>query len=181
MKKIFLTLLSISLLGSFCLADCCTTQKDNNPCPQKEEYKEKCAIEDDEYCVFNECYFDKHFKKMKKELCLSKKQETCIDKIYKDFKRTMESKHEKYRKEKNKLLEMIECNNDCYKNQIKVVKEIKKEIKECCKQFREDIKEQLCKSQYGNYRKFLRNEKRKMKKIIKYGAIYKLPCKDCCK
>ena len=126
MKKIFLTLLSISLLGSFCLADCCPTQKEENSCPKKSEYKEKCATEDDEYCVYNQCYFDKHFKKMKKELCLTKKQETCIDKIYKNFKNTMETKHEKYRKEKNKLLEMIECNNDCYKNQIKVVKEIKK-------------------------------------------------------
>ena len=114
---------------------------------------------------------------MKKELCLTKKQETCIDEIYKDFKHTMEAKHEKYRKEKNKLLEMIECNNDCYKNQIKVVKEIKKEMKEYCKNFKEDIKEQLCKSQYSDYRKFLRHEKRKMKKIVKYSAIYKFPCK----
>lgn len=142
---------------------------------------DKCSIEDDEYCVYNQCFFDKQFRKMKKELCLSKKQETCIDNIYRNFKTEMEGRHAKYRVEKNKLLDMIECNNDCWKDQRNVLKEMKKETKERCKDFRDEIKEQLCKNQYSDFRKFTRCEKRKMKKLVKYAAVYKLPCTDCCK
>lgn len=142
---------------------------------------DKCTIEDDEYCIYNQCYFDKHFRKMKKYLCLSKKQEENIDKIYKNFKSDMENQHLKYRNAKNTLLTMIECEKDCYKNQIKLVKEIQKETIEKCKDFRSDIKEQLCKNQYADFNKFQRCEKRKMKKIEKYSRIHKLPCVDCCK
>lgn len=165
----------------------CETQK-VNPCEEKSESCdiekttcEKCMTDDDEYCVYNQCFFDKQYKKMKKELCLTKKQEACIDNIYKNFKSDMESCHAKYRAERDKLLDMIECNNDCWKDQAKVLKEMKKEAKEKCKDFRDDVKEQLCKNQYSAFRKFQRCEKRKMKKLVKYGKVYKFPCTDCCK
>lgn len=210
MKKTLLSLMVLGLLSSVSIAassenctkvpsgpDCgckkqnnCIQKKNDckNSCAEKkdcdpksvEEKCNKCTIDDDEYCIYNQCYLDKHFRDLKRTLCLSSKQETCIDTIYKNFKSDMETLHSKYRVEKNKLLGMIECDNDCYREQVSVLKELKKEAKEKCKDFRSDIKEQLCKNQYSAYRKFLRQEKRKMKKIIKYGAIYKLPCKDCC-
>jgi len=168
-------------------------EKSYNNCAkdcEKPEYRakdceNKCLngcdnIDDDEYCTFNQCYFDKKFKKMKTTLCLSKKQECQIDAIYKQFKSDMEILHSKYRVEKTKLLEMLACDNDCYKDQVKVLKDIKKSAKQKCKDFKDEVKEQLCKDQYGAYRKYQRQEKRKFKKIIKYGAIYKLPCTDCC-
>lgn len=149
-----------------------------NPCETKKI--DKCSVEDDEYCTYNQCFFDKKFIKLKKALCLSAKQETCIDTLYKNFKADMEVYHSRYRVQKNKLLEMIECDNDCYKEQENVLKEIKNDAKERCKAFRNDVKELLCKDQNKDFRKFQRQEKRKMKKIIKYSCIHKLPCCDCC-
>lgn len=149
-----------------------------SPCETKKP--DRCSIEDDEYCTYNQCFFDKKFIKLKKVLCLSAKQETCIDTLYKNYKADMEVYHSRYRVQKNKLLEMIECNNDCYKEQISTLKELKKDAKERTKAFRNDIKELLCKDQNKEFRKFQRQEKRKMKKIIKYSCIHKLPCCDCC-
>lgn len=149
-----------------------------------EKYKkhcDKCSIEDDEYCVYNECYLDKHFKKMKKALCLSEVQEECIDRIYKNFKIDYENYCLKYKIAKNRLLDLIECEHCGYKSQKKVVKEMRIEFKEKIKDYNDDIKQELCKKQKSIYRRFLKAEKRKMKKIIKYGTIYKFPCTNCCK
>ena len=118
---------------------------------------------------------------MKTTLCLSQKQETCIDNIYKNFKHDMENQHSKYTKTKNNLLEMIECDNECYKDQKRILKNIAKESKEKCKDFKDEIKQQLCKDQIKKFNKFQRCERKKMKKLIKYGKIVKLPCVDCCK
>jgi len=208
MKKLLFSFLAFTLItsGSFAACNDCNKiekpscgcerpiqpdygcKKQLNPCEnnamtpcEKRESCDRCSIEDDEYCVYNQCFFDKQFRKMKKELCLSKKQEACIDNIYKNFKIEMEGRCARYRVEKNKLLDMIECGNDCWKEQRNVLKEMRNEAKERCKDFRAEIKEQLCKNQYSDFRKFQRHEKKKMKKIVKYGAVYKFPCTDCCK
>ncbi len=202
MKKLLFSFLALTVFSSVSLAATCDMNKQAktncaktpdcacekaNPCEEKTNPCEekttcdKCSVDDDEYCVYNQCFFDKQYKKMKKDLCLTKKQEACIDNIYKNFKSDMEAHHAKYRMEKDKLLNMIECNNDCWKDQAKVLKEMRKEAKEKCKDFRDEVKEQLCKNQYSDFRKFQRTEKRKMKKLIKYGAVYKFPCTDCCK
>ena len=195
MKKLLLTFLAFTVFSSISLAAPCSVDKCSksdctkapasgcekaNPCDENSTC-DKCSVDDDEYCVYNQCFFDKQYKKMKKELCLTKKQEACIDNIYRSFKTDMEACHAKYRTEKDKLLTMIECNNDCWKDQAKVLKEMKKEAKEKCKQFRDDVKEQLCKNQYSAFRKFQRCEKSKMKKLAKYAKVYKFPCTDCCK
>ena len=201
MKRKLLFLAIFTLIWSVSSANCSECDKkmfENNSCEYQEKSKEenncknktdeknseaacdKCEIEnDDEYCVFNQCYFDKHYRKMKKTLCLTKRQESCIDKLYKAFKIDMEASCCKYRNEKNKLLEMIECDKDCQKEQIKILKELKKENIEKLKDLKEEIKEQLCKSQRSEYKKFIKYEKKKMKKIIKYSAVYKLPCVNC--
>ena len=196
MKKLLFSFLALSLLTSISFAACdeckmpktpdCKCEKqlkecspcDKNPCETKKV--DKCDIDDDEYCTYNQCYFDKQFIKLKKALCLTAQQETCIDTLYKNFKADMEVYHSRYRAQKNKVLEMIECDNDCYKEEASVLKEIKKDVKERCKTFRNDVKELLCKDQYGYLRTFQRQEKRKMKKIFKYSTVHKLPCCDCC-
>ncbi len=194
MKKILFSFLVLSFLTPLSFADCSTcekpqtTQCSQSPCDNSVNIDKTpcskntggCSVDDDEYCTYNECYFDKRFIKMKKALCLSAKQETCINTLYKNFKNDMEVYHSRYRTQKNKLLEMIECDNECYKEQIDVLKEMRKDFKQRCKTFKDDVKELLCKEQYGEFRKFQRQEKRKMKKIIKYSAIHKLPCCDCC-
>ena len=201
MKKILLSFLAALLLTSVSFANCsqncektiktpgcgcestCDEAQKTNSCENplnKKKTCEKCTIEDDEYCVYNQCFFDKQFRKMKKALCLTAQQESCIDNIYRNFKADMENTHFKYRTQKNKLLDMIECDRECQKEQISLLKEMRKDAKEKCKEFRSDIKEQLCKNQYSDFRKFQRAEKKKMKKLVKYGAIYKFPCVDCC-
>ena len=205
MKKKLLFLAIFTLIWSVSSANCTECNKkmfENNSCEckkecEKENQKNNCKdkinqennktlcdkyeIEnDDEYCIYNQCYLDKHYRKMKKTLCLTRRQESCIDKLYRNFKIDLEAQCCKYRNEKNKLLEMIDCDKDCQKEQIKTLKEIKKETKEKFKDFKEEIKEHLCKNQRSDYRKFVHCEKKKMKKILKYSAIYKLPCVNCC-
>ncbi len=181
MKKLLIVFILNLILTSFCLAETNTqNQIDCKPdCKQKLENCSKCPIEDDEYCVYNQCFLDKQYIKMKKALCLSRQQEARIDILYKNFKADMENQCCKYKNEKNKLLEMIECENECWKEQRKIVKEIQKETKQKAKYFKESIKEELCKNQYSDFRKFQRHQKRKIKKIVKYGKIIKLPCIDC--
>ena len=189
MKKIILSAFAVTLFANISFADCCSSPLNQSPCqinPQKTECEtkkpcEKCIIDDDEYSIYNECYFDKHFRMMKTRLCLTEKQECNIDIIYKKFKSDMENLHTKYRLQKNKVLKMVECSDKCYKEEANELKEIKKEIKNRVKCFRKDVKSQLCKSQYKAFRKFNRQEKRRVKRIVKYGAIYKFPCKNCCK
>ncbi len=202
MKKKLLFLAIFTLIWTVSSANCTECNKEmlsNNSCECKEECKkennckdkadekntkttcDKYEIEnDDEYCVFNQCYLDKHYRKMKKTLCLTRRQESCIDKVYRNFKADMEGLCCKYRNEKNKLLEMIECEKDCQKEQIHKLKELKKEAKEKCKDLKEEINEHLCKNQKSDYRKFVKDEKKKMKKIIKFATVYKLPCVNCC-
>lgn len=143
----------------------------------------KCEndIEDDEYCVYNQCFLDKQYREMKKLLCLTKRQEYCIDNIYRTFKTDMEGMCEKYKCEKNKLLEIIECNKGCFREQKRILKEIKYETKEKIKDYRNDIYDQLCKNQRKDFKKFQRYETRKVKKLAKYCKVYKFPCVNCCK
>jgi len=193
MKKIILSLLVLPLFSLISFAECCDCQKiDECGCKNKKKQEQsECIkdnnasdcldIDDDEYYTYNQCYFDKHFKEMKKTLCLTQSQERAVDNVYKCFKKDMEQQHSKFRVERAKLLKMIECNQDCYKNQKQILKEIKKDTKELCKCFREDIEEILCKKQQKDFRKFLRKEKKHMRKIIRYSFVVKLPCEDCCK
>ncbi len=188
MRKTILSLMTLTLLSNITFAECCLPQNDKTPCYKTPETVEctkkptcdKCIVDDDEYCVYNECYFDKHFRMMKTRLCLTEKQECNIDLIYKKFKSDMESLHFRYKLQKNKVLTMVECQDKCYKEEAQELKEIQKEIKNRVKCFRKDVKSQLCKSQYKAFRKFNRQEKRRVKRIVKYGAIYKFPCKNCC-
>ncbi len=198
MKKILFSFLALALFSSISFADCSNCNK--SPCGQDKrcqktdceknytpcEKKAPCEknydkyIDDDEYCVYNQCFFDRQYRKMKHELCLTRQQENCIDKIYQNFKNDMEGFHARYRVQKNKLLEMIYCGDDCWREQRNLVRDLGKEAKEKLKDYDSEIKEQLCKSQKGDYRRFKRNQKKKMKRIVKYGAIYKLPCSKCC-
>lgn len=151
-----------------------TNKETKRPCNQ-------CDIdnEDDEYCTYNQCFFDKHYRNMKRALCLTRRQETCIDNYYRNFKSDMEALCVKYKNERNALLKIIECNEGCYKEQKNNLKEIKKESKERLKEFREEIKEQLCKNQLSDFGKFQRSERKKFKKIAKYSVVYKFPCVNC--
>ncbi len=192
LSPLFATFLAFSLLTCTSYADCskcdsvkndceCQKQIEKSPCDIEQTCKkaDKSLLDDDEYCTYNQCFFDREFIKLKQALCLTSKQETCIDTLYKSYKSDLEVYHSRYRTQKNKLLEMIECGNDCYKDQINVLKELKKDVKERSKTFKNDIKEVLCKDQNRELKKFCRHEKKKMKKIFKYSCIYKLPCSDC--
>ena len=159
-------------------------KKDNckAPCDKEKHCKKSYfeqEIDDDEYCTYNQCYFDRQFRALKRALCLTRRQETCIDALYRDFKADMERQCVKYRNCKNQLLEMIECNNSCWKDKKSALKELKRENKAKLKDFDEEIKEQLCKNQRSDYRKFKRQQKRKMKDIAKYSHVYKFPCVKC--
>ena len=167
MKKILLSLIALNLFISFSFATCPIEQK--TECDAKQNTCTKCHTEDDEYCVYNQCWFDKHYRKMKIALCLSQKQENCIDNIYKNFKSDMENQHAKYTKEKNKLLEIIECNRDCFKEQRKTLKYITKETKEKCQDFHDEIKQQLCKDQIKKFNKF--KSLLNMEKLSNYLAL----------
>lgn len=191
MKKTILSFLALIMLTSVSFANCsscdeknykkpdckCNQQELDKPCEKKP--CESCPVEDDEYCVYNQCFFDKRFRKLKQKLCLSKKQESMADNLYKTYKADMECICAKYRTQKNKVLMMIECHNQSWKDEKKHLKEIKKEAKERSLEFRDDLKEILCKNQYKEMKKYCRNQKKKMKRLIKYGAIYKLPCESC--
>lgn len=178
MKKFLLSFLGLMLLCSLSSANCAQNNQESD-CNKKEKC-DQCQIDDDEYFVYNQCFFDKQFRKMKTELCLDAEQETRINNIYKNFKSDLETTYNRYRIEKNKLLEMIACDDECYKKQANTLKHIQKDIKEKFSDYIDDIKEQLCKNQRSCFRKFVRREKNKMKEIMKYGAIYKLPCVECC-
>ena len=154
-----------------------------NSCDEKKSCEKSCneqEIDDDEYFTYNQCYFDKRYRKLKNVLCLTQRQENCLDNYYQNFKARMERQFEKYTTCKNHLLEAIECDKGCYREQKRALKEIKKDTKEKCKDFKEEINDLLCKNQRKTFKKFQRNEKRKMKKIIKYASVYKFPCVNCC-
>jgi len=171
MKKIFFSFLVFFCCCSFVFADCACDNKKNSDSLCKKD----CAIEDDEYCVYNQCYFDRRYRTMKKSLCLDECQEKEIDMIYKDFKADMEMVCEKYTNEKDKLLQMI-ANHQCYKNQEKILKGIKSQVRECYKDFISSVKCQLNSCQKKEFKKIVKSEKKTIKLIVKYGAVYKFPC-----
>lgn len=139
----------------------------------------KCELEDDEYFTYNQCFFDKKYRIMKELLCLSDKQEECIDNIYLNFKADMENIYFKYKKEKENLLNNF-CFNCFYAKESKRnLKEYKNEAKEKYKDFKTEIKEKLCDNQKKELDKFLNKEKRNMAKLKKYCVIYKFPCIIC--
>lgn len=211
MKKILLSFVLFSMICSVSNANCdknCTKvpqsscyevqeqydcQKEKSNCKDSFESKKYCKddcksknndkylISDDEYCIYNQCFFDKQYRKMKKELCLSDEQEKCIDIIYKKFKSDMEILYTKYRIQKNILLDKLACGNDCIDEDVENLKDIRRYFKENLKDYKSNLKLQLCKEQCKKFNKFIRHEKRTMKKIIKYGAVYKFPCTKCCK
>lgn len=151
-------------------SDNCLNQSD------KASQCDKCLTDDDEYCIYNQCYSDKHFRWMKKKLCLTSQQECNIDSIYQKFKSDMEVLCSRYRVQKNRVLDMIERSDKCYKEEAYELKELRKQMKNRVNRFKHDVKYQLCQNQYKAFRKFVRQEKRRLKRIKKYGAIYKLPC-----
>lgn len=164
----------------------CEKRLEKNSCNEKDSCKEdqerydKFEIDDDEYFTYNQCFFDKRYRNMKRNLCLTRRQENCIDSVYKNFKADMENLYCKYRNQRDNFLRTIECNNkDCFEYK-KGLKELKKEAKEKYKDFREEIEEHLCKNQKSDFRKYQRKEKRKFKKIAKYSKVYKFPCINCC-
>lgn len=154
---------------------------DEEKCDKKDKEKlDKFEIEDDEYFTYNQCFFDKRYRKMKSVLCLTKRQESCMDSIYNNFKSDMENLYDKYRIQRDKLLKNIECEQCQYKENKKCLKELKREAKEKYKDFKQDIEELLCKKQKSDFRKYQKGEKRKIKKIAKYSKVYKFPCINCC-
>ena len=187
MKKIFFTLFSFLVLSGFTFAqspltpeyitvDCDKTANEKTNTPKCD----KCLTDDDEYCVYNQCYMDKHFRWLKKKLCLNNQQECNIDSIYQKFKSDMEILCSRYRVQKNRVLEMIENSDKMYKEEAIELKELRKQMKNRIKRFINDIKYQLCQNQYKAFNKFSRQEKRRLKRIKKYGAVYKLPCNKNC-
>ncbi len=193
MKKFLFSFLAFLMFTSVSFATCTQDCEKNIKKPSYNCEKSKnlevenkskcdfCPTDDDEYCEYNQCFFDKRFRRLKEKLCLSKKQETMADNLYTSYKSDMESICNKYRIQKNKVLDMIECHNQCWKDERKVLKEIKNEAKERTAYFKDDLKEILCKNQYRELKRYERSQKKKMRRIIKYGAIYKLPCTNCTK
>ncbi len=137
---------------------------------------EKCKVEDDEYCIYNQCYFDKQYRILKTNLTPDKNQENCMDNIYLNFKQDLEILCERYTKEKDKLLSLIAQDFKCYKEQKQTLKDIKQDINEKYKDYLKDTEEILSKNQKKIFKKFKRRQKRKIKLIKKYGAVYKFPC-----
>ena len=148
-------------------------------CPVAPENCDKCVVEDDEYCVYNECYFDKQYRKLKTELCLSENQEKKFDNIYKIYKLDMEALCAKYKDEKNKILKMIACDNPLWKDKTKHLDKLKEDIRVRYICFEDDIKELLTKCQYAEFKQFKKAQREKIKLIVKYGAVYKFPCENC--
>ena len=148
----------------------------------KENQKERdeFKIDDDEYFTYNQCFFDKKYRKMKNLLCLTRRQEACIDEIYSNFKADMESLFFRHKESKEAFLKAYECKECDLKEHKKLLNEIKKEAREKCKDFKQEIEEHLCKNQKKCFKKFQRKEKRSLKRIAKYSKVYKFPCVNCC-
>ena len=156
-----------------------SSDKQNN-CKKDQTTCKEWQIDDDEYFTHNQCFFDKQFREMKKRLCLTRRQENSIDKLYLNFKADMENLYFKYQKERDCFLKNLECNCVCKKENKQNLKEYKKEAKEKYADFKCEIKELLCKKQRKEFKTFQKEEKRKIGKIKKYCIIYKFPCEKCC-
>ena len=160
-------------------------ERQENSCNKENFYqknkieKRMLEIEDDEYYTYNQCFFDKRFREMKLYLGLTQRQESCFDDIYLNFKTDMEKIYLRYCSQRDEVLRSIQC--DCAsQEQKRCLKEIEKEAKEKYKDFKEELEDQLCKNQKNGFRKFQREEKRKIKRIAKYCKVYKFPCLNCC-
>ncbi len=172
-KKLFIILV-FTFLFSVCSAN---SEQNSSKIPQDAiQQCEKCTMDDDEYCVYNQCYFDKQYRLLKINLQPTEKQENDLDNIYMNFKQDLEIQCERYSKEKNKLLELIAQDNKHIKEQKDLVNYIKSDIKEKYKDYLSDTNEILYKDQRKIFKKFRRNQDKKIKMIKKYGAIYKFPC-----
>ena len=137
---------------------------------------EQCKIEDDEYCIYNQCYFDRQYRALKDSLKLSSNQENDLDNIYLNFKGDLEIQCDKYIKCKNMLLDSIARNEKHLKQEKNNVRYVKRDINEKYKNYLSDSRNVLNKKQKRTFNKFNRQEKRKIRQIRKYGAIYKYPC-----
>ncbi|MBR5303593.1 MAG: hypothetical protein IKU37_02050 [Candidatus Gastranaerophilales bacterium] len=176
-----------NFFGSFneeCKTECQKKLQENscnkkNICKESQNKYAEYKIDDDEYFTYNQCFFDKKYRNMKKNLCLTKRQEECIDMVYSNFKTDMEALHSRYREARDNFLREYECNKSNCKAYKKCLNETKKEIKEKCKDFKGEIEEYLCKKQKSDFRRYNRAEKRNFKKIAKYSKVYKFPCVNC--
>ena len=137
---------------------------------------DKYCLDDDEYCVYNECYFDKNYRNLKKQLCLSITQENDLDSLYRQLKSDFEYLYSGYKTHKNHVLDKIACNNQLYMDEVFKLSDIKHEMKSRINKFKKDVLFILNGKQIKVFKCVLKNEKYKMKKILKYGAIYKFPC-----
>ena len=191
-KKLFiLSVFGFLLSVSSAYSNNSCTQVPNGECPTLEEQKqiqdnaqnplpkencEKCSVEDDEYCIYNQCNFDKQYRMLKTKLEPDSNQENCLDNIYMNFKQDLEILCERYTKEKDKLLDLISKDVKCIKEQKNTVHDIQTDIKEKYKDYLSETSEILTKSQKKIFKKFKREQNIKIKKIKKYGAVYKFPC-----
>lgn len=169
MKKInnfFVFFFVVLFLFSVCKA---SDDNGNNQC-------EKCKIEDDEYCIYNQCYFDKQYRLLKNELKLNQNQENDLDNIYLNYKQDLEIQCDRYIKCKNILLNSIAKNEKHLRHEKNNIRYIKRDINEKHKDYLSDSRNVLNKKQKRTFNHFHNNERRKIKQIRKYGAIYKYPC-----
>lgn len=170
-----------------CAEKCKNSESENPSCKEndsKENNKCPCLYpeidEDDEYFVYNQCFFDKKYRNLKKILCLTKDQEIAIDNIYRDYKVDFERIYLNYINQKNSIQRALECGCGCKRENIQELKQAKSFAKSKYNDLRDDIKHELCKNQKKCFSEFERKERRKFKKLRKYCVLYKLPCINCC-
>ncbi len=162
------------LIASFLFSASSASDDKNNVYNTKK--CEKCQIDDDEYCIYNQCYFDKQYRILKDNLNLSPNQENDFDNIYLNFKQDLEIQCDKYTKYKNELITLIAQNKRHLKQEKNNVRYIKRDINEKRKDYLSDSRSVLNRKQRRIFRRYNASEKRKIKQIRKYGAIYKYPC-----
>ena len=147
----------------------CIAQENDQKC-------DSCKTDDDEYCIYNQCYFDKQYRLLKNNLNLNSNQENDLDNIYLNYKQDLEIQCDKYIKYKNELLNLIANNEKHLKQEKNNVRYIKKDIQEKHKDYLASSRNVLNRKQKRTFNKFNRSEKRKIRQIKRYGAIYKYPC-----
>lgn len=183
MKKILITLSAISLLSIHSIY----------AMPTDDEYAQELNVSIENFQAVtrqvkdselqkideeNACYFSCLYKKMKDALSLSCPQEERIDAIHSKFKEKMDTLHDKKQCEQRKLCKMIECDasNEEIKKQESVIEDLKKSIKEQRAEFSKQVEEQLTGQQKAEYKKFMRKECKKIKKLARYCKVYVFPC-----
>lgn len=144
-----------------------------NPCENPDDGK-ICKELDKE----NICFFDNQYAKLKKQLCLDSSQIRRIDCYYGDFKdKMLDLKYEKNIEQKQ-LCAMIEkcASNDAIRDKKRAIKEIKKCMKAEYKAFKDNVNSELTTEQKREFRKFNRQECRKMRKLAKNCSVFRFPC-----